>query len=135
VTRPSSREHTDAIVAALTAGGLTAQAGRKPDDQPGLDHYVVVRPWLDRFDGPLADEHADAVLTYQVIAVGSTVEQAEWTRDQARGALLQPGAVTTPGRLVSRVAINGTRPTARDDDLTPPAYYAIDLIDIWTSPA
>ena len=134
-TSPVLREHTAAVVAALVAAGLSAEAGRKPADLPTGGRYVVVWPGPSDFDGPVADPSADVAWGFQLTGVGTSVEQAEWVADDAQTAVLPAGAVAVPNRAISGLRATHREPARRDDDVSPPAWYVAQTYQAFSSPA
>ena len=134
MTIPSARAHTAGVVGALEAGGLSVGVGIAPDP-PTLPYVVLYPSGLSRLDGPMSDMHADARPVMQVTSVGSTVEQVEWARDKAAQALLA-GTVTIAGRvLCAAVELETSQPVQRDDDVSPPLFFAADIYRFHTTPA
>lgn len=138
---PEGRTHTDAVVAALVAAGLEAEAGEAPDaggwqGTPGQSEftpYAVVFGQTDTLSGPAGAPDDDGELIRQVTYVGSTHEQAEWARDTGRPQLLQ--GVSVDGRQTDRVALEIGLRVERDDDVEPHVHFAIDHYRIFSFPA
>lgn len=133
---------TDAVLALLGGVVLTGD-GVKPagggfanEDSTGdFTPYVVLYPTITPLiDGPVGDPFADTLAEYQVTAVGVTGVQARWGADKAKAALLAQ-TLAVAGRFVQLVEWTGGQATARDDDVTPPLFYCVDLYQIATSPA
>lgn len=134
---------TDALIALLRAGDIETGDGIKPDGggYPGGDStqqfvpYVVLHTGVVlHIDGPVSDPFADTSSEYQVTAVGETAAQARWGADKARATIL-PAHLAVAGRVVQLVSWSGSHPAQRDDDITPPLYYAIDLYTVDSTPA
>lgn len=123
VTTPLSREHTDAVIARLTAAtGKNIGDGEAP---PTVTlPYSVVFPLPDTgIDGSLADWGEIVFLSYQVTSVAGTREQAEWMRDQCHAALAgQQLTVTDRETIVSGWSFG---PLERDEETEPRLFYAI----------
>ena len=128
----SARQHTDAVVAALAATNLPVGDGEKP---PGNPPYLVVYGGSETTSGTLAAPNDDSDPITQVTYVGISREQADGARDRGRAVILG-GTLTIPGRAVRETpTLEVGRPVQRDDDVSPPLFYAIDLYRIPTSPA
>lgn len=132
MSAPATLPHVDALLAALTAAGLTASLGVAP---PGaVPPYVAVYPDVGRsLPGSLADplSYYDSVV--QLTCVGMTPEQALSYSDRARIALSVPLVVA--GRSGLRPEELGGPPILRDDDVTPPLYYAPVQYRLRSTPA
>lgn len=139
----SAREHVAGLLALLN-GNLPA-APSPPARQlqvysGGADPtagvpYVVLYADPGWPDGTLGDRHRWLLLGFQVTAVGSSVQQAQWASDWARTVLLtmQP---TVPGRIVHPLwQQEGPPPVTRDDDVSPPLYYQPALYQMRSVPA
>lgn len=85
--------------------------------------------------GPLGDRFADLQLDFQVTAVGTGPEQAQYIADAVRTALLAvpPPAVT--GRAVWPLWQTASQPVARDDTVQPPLWIATAQYAIKSNPA
>lgn len=126
----SVRKFTEDLISALTSiGGLKVGRGQKPDGDP--PYAVVYGIPGGRTAGTLDDPHEDAEMVYQVTCVGTTSEQAEWVTDRALG--LAKGFPAT-GLIVSDVEVflPGIQ---RDDDVTPPLFYATPRFTFRVTPA
>lgn len=130
---PSARTHSKAVEAALVAAGLRVGVGRRPAGD--LPCVVLYPGGLNELNGPVSDSHADAAPIMQITSVGATVDQTEWARDKAAVALLD-GAITVAGRAHAQPPVlEASQPVRRDDDVTPPVFYAVDLYRLSTTPA
>jgi len=130
---PVVREHTDAVIAALEAAGLTVGDAVAPDDTD--PPYVVVYAIAGGGStGTLARPDDDAFLVYQATCVGTSREQAEWLADKAL-ELLGPDAVAVPGRRVCRVSLDMHGGIQRDDNVTPPVFWSAPRFRMTTTPA
>lgn len=134
---------TDAVIAALIAAGVTTGDAVRPpgggfpgqDSTAGFVPYAVVYQGVTSLiDGPVDDPDADVIDEYQVTSVGITRKSASVIAFKAKTALLT-GVLIVPGRCVQLVEWMSGRPVERDDDVTPPLFYAIDIYAITTSPA
>jgi hypothetical protein len=133
----------DAILAAFSAGSLLAGDGTRPagagfpdDDttQPFIPYVVLYPLMVPSIDGPVSDPFTDTASEYQVTAIGQTAKQARWAADKGRTILLSETLVI-PGRSVQLVSWTNSLPLQRDDDVTPPLFYAIDTYEIHSTPA
>lgn len=126
----SARLHTDAVIAALEAVGLTVgdatAAGLTPP------YAVVYKIEGGEFAGSLQDPFEDADLVYQVTSVGRTREQAEWVADKAMVLL---DGVTVNGRSIALVSPDGGPGVRRDDDVSPPLFYATPRFRLKSTPS
>ena len=125
---PTIREHTDAVVAALEAAGLTVGNASGHGLTPP---YVVVYRISGTRDGEAAAPEDRAELIYQLTCVGAMAEAAEYVQDEAEMALR---SLTVAGRSV-RVYVESDGPVSRDDDLSPPLFYSTPRYRLWTTPA
>jgi hypothetical protein len=142
-TAPPRGPETDALLAVLTAAGVLVGDAMKPpgagfpDEDTTLDftgYAVLFQGVTIQVDGPVSDANADVIAEHQLTSVGLTRPQASYIADKARAALLN-GDVAVPGRCVQLVEWTSGHPVTRDDDVTPPLFYAIDIYAITTSPA
>lgn len=121
MTAPATLPHIDAVLAALAGASLTACLGVAPAGQ--APPYIAVYPDPGRsVPGSLADPLSNYQGMVQLTCVGQTAEQALSYSDRARAALSVPLAVD--GRSGWRPEELGGPPVQRDDDVTPPLYYA-----------
>ncbi|MEU3665747.1 hypothetical protein [Streptomyces virginiae] len=121
---PDIKPHVDAIMAALTAGGLVVGDGVAPPKSsiPPTGIYAVL--YCDpgqSVSESLADQRTDFQLSFQVTLVGPTAEKVRWAGQRCRDALHGPLAVT--GRNAWRAEEDGGPPIQRDDDVSPSLYY------------
>ncbi|WP_327378011.1 hypothetical protein OG393_31040 [Streptomyces sp. NBC_01216] len=123
MSAPSVLDHRDAIVAALEAVDLTVGTGGAPDPLPATGMYAVVYMSPGRsVSESLADQRTSFDGLFQVTAVGPREEQCLWVADKVRSAL--HGGVTVAGRSAWRPEEIGGPPVIRDDDVTPPVFFA-----------
>lgn len=135
----------DALLALLNGGDLLTGDGERPDGGgfPGGDTsgqfvpYVVLYPGVvSRIDGPMSDPYADTSSEYQITAVGQTRAQAQWAADKARGLILAVQKdLPVPGRDVQLIGWGPSQEVRRDDDATPPLFFAVDVYSIDSTPA
>lgn len=134
--RPIFRVHTDAVIAALESAGLDVGDAVAPADGPALlkggTGYVVVYPVAGGASyGTLADHAEDAEIIMQVTCVGATREQAAWLAD-ACNVLLD--GLEVEDRSVPLVTLEVTPGVNRDDNQTPPVFYATPRYRIFSTP-
>lgn len=122
-TPPSVLAHRDAVVAALEAENLVVGLGVAPDPAPPSGMYAVVHMTPGRsVPESLADVRSDFDGLMQVTAVGPDQERCLWVADKVRAALYAPLAVD--GRVSFRPEELGGPPAIRDDDVSPPVWFA-----------
>lgn len=133
------RAHVDGLMALLAAqlGGLGEAVAvyRAKAPAAAVPPYVVLYAGPGRHEGSLGDRFRDLFLEFQITAVGTTSEQAEWAADAARLVLLtmQP---TVPGRQVQPLwQVDSSQPVARDDDVTPPLFYLPVIYQMRSDPS
>lgn len=120
---PSVLAHRDAVVAALEAESLTVGLGVAPDPLPDSAMYAVVHMAPGRsVPESLADVRSDFDGLMQITAVGPDQERCLWVADKIRTALSVPLAVA--GRTGFRPEELGGPPAVRDDDVSPPLWFA-----------
>lgn len=134
---------TDALLAVLASADILAGDGLKPPDagwpledtsQPFLPYVVLFQGVTVQIDGPVTDPNADTISEYQLTSIGVTRASASVLARNAKDALLNtPLAIAD--RTVQRVEWVAGRPAQRDDDVTPPLFYVIDIYTVNTSPA
>ena len=125
---PTLRLHTDAVIAALEADGLTV------GDATGeglTTPYVVVYRISGTRDGEADAPEDRAELVFQITCVGTGRKQAEWVQDKAEAALR---SITVAGRSV-RVYVDSDGPVSRDDDTPVPLFYSTPRYRLWTTPS
>lgn len=133
----------DALIALLREASLPTGDGGKADDggYPADDSTAQFVPYLVvhtgvviTISGPVGDPFADTSSEYQITSIGETAAQARALADKARAVIL-PARLTVPDRHVQLIEWGPSQPAERDDDLTPPLYYAIDIYTIDSTPA
>jgi hypothetical protein len=135
VTTPTTLPHVDALTAALEGVSLTVYLGGAPDGVEPTDAqpYIVLYPLPGTaVRASLADNLVDFVGDVQLTCVGLTAEQALNVHDRASAALATPLAVN--GRTTWKPEPRGGQPAKRDDDRTPPCFYAISLFRLRSIP-
>ena len=128
---PVVRKHTDAVIAALVAEGVTVGDCTAPDAAPP---YVIVYPIAGgSTTGTLAAPDEDAVFVYQVTCVGVSRRQAEWLEDRALHLLTTTFWV--PGRKIVRVSLDMHGGVQCDNQVTPPVFWSVPRFRIISTPA
>ncbi|WP_432136832.1 hypothetical protein [Streptomyces sp. bgisy154] len=123
MTPPSVLAHRNAVVAALEAEDLTVGLGVAPATLPDSRMYVVVHMAPGRsVPESLADVRSDFDGLLQVTAVGPDQERCLWVCDKVRAALYGP--LMVDGRSGFRPEELGGPPAIRDDDVSPPLWFA-----------
>ncbi|MGW1160363.1 hypothetical protein ACWD48_19525 [Streptomyces sp. NPDC002519] len=126
MTTPAVLPHVDAVTAALEAAGLTVYLGGSPSGVSPTDStpFVVLYPEPGQaVRASLADERTHFMAVVQLTCVGLTAEQAANVSDRALAALVAP--ITVAGRVSWKPESLDGQPVKRDDDVTPPCYYAV----------
>lgn len=132
------RDHTDAVIAALTAGDLTVGDHKAPDgagrqgDGAFREYVVVYRIPGGRRSGNLEDPYGDAEFIYQITCVGTSRRQAEWLADNVDELLL--AGVDVDGRSV-RVVPHGNPGDPREDDVNPSIFSATPRYRLMSTPS
>lgn len=126
MSTPAVLPHVDAVTAALEGAGLTVYFGGAPSGIVPTDNspFVVLYPDPGQpVAASLADERTHFSTVVQLTCVGLTAEQATNVSDRALAALAAPLAVA--GRASWKPESLDGQPVKRDDDVTPPCYYAV----------
>lgn len=135
MTTPTALPHIDAVTAALEGAGLTVYLGGAPDGVEPTDTqpYVVLYPDTGvPVRASLADDRTDFMGIVQLTCIGLTAEQAINVCDRAGAALSAPLAVSS--RTAWRPEALEGLPVRRDDDVTPPCFYAISRFRLRSTP-
>ncbi|MFR0351788.1 hypothetical protein [Streptomyces sediminimaris] len=120
---PGVLAHRDAVVAALEDKGLTVGLGVAPSPLPETGMYAVVHMGPGRsVPESLADVRSDFDGLMQITAIGPDQERCLWVADMVRTALYGPLVVA--GRVSFRPEELGGPPAVRDDDVSPPVWFA-----------
>ena len=124
------RKHTDAVIAALEAAGLTVGDA----DAEGLTPPYAVVYKIDggEYEGSFENPYEDAELIYQVTCVGVTREQAEWVADKAMVLL---NGLTVADRRIALVSPEGGPGTRPDRDVTPHVWYSTPRFRLKSTPS
>ncbi|MFR9796632.1 hypothetical protein ACL02U_12110 [Streptomyces sp. MS06] len=110
-------------MAALEGEGLTVGLGVAPDPLPEDCMYAVVHMSPGRsVSESLADVRSSFDGLMQVTAIGPDQERCLWVADKVRTALYAP--LTVAGRMSFRPEELGGPPAIRDDDVSPPTWFA-----------
>jgi hypothetical protein len=125
-----TRPHTDALLVALRATGLTVGDAQAPGSVP--PYAVLYSIPGGRVFGTLADPHGDGEMVFQVTCVGTTREQTQWVTDKAFAVL---SGLSVTGRSIAFVDIDGFPGIQRDDDVQPPLFYSTPRFTITSTPA
>lgn len=123
MSAPATLPHRDAVIAALEAGDLEVGRSRAPDPAPQTGMYVVVYTAPGQsMPESLADLRTDFQALIQVTCVAPDEERCLWLTDRVRALLWAPLSVAD--RVAYRAEELGGPPVQRDDDVTPPVFYA-----------
>lgn len=126
----------DVVVAALRAAGIATGDGVAKDAAGDLaPPYTVLYLVGGTSDGPVADRNADRAPLLQIMAVGRSAGSAENVAAAARAVML--GTLAAPAGFVFAAAAfhEVSQGIRRDDDTTPPLFYAVDQYRYWLTPA
>ena len=108
-------------------------AGTPTSTTPFRGYAVVFPGQTGPTEGPADARSFDARQGWQVTCVGATAEQADAIRDRVRGALL--GArLSVIGRWFDPVDLSDSSNVARDDDVSPALFYAVDRYTARSTP-
>lgn len=124
---PVAWRHTAGVVAALEGAGLdVGDASAEDLEAP----YVVVYRLNGTRDGEAAAPDDRGEFIYQITCVGRLASEAERLAERSETALR---SMTVAGRAV-QVWVEADGAVNRDDDVTPPVFYATPRFRIWTTP-
>lgn len=132
---PAVLPHIDAVTAALEGIDLTVYLGGAP---PGVvptnsEPYIVLYPDPGvSVRASLADDRVDFTAVIQLTCVGLTAQQALNVCDRARSAM--SGPLLVGDRTAWRPEPLEGQPVRRDDDVTPPCFYAISRFRLRSTP-
>lgn len=128
---------TDALLVALRAIGRPVGDGVKPSspNPPPVSFYpyAVLYSGTVSMQGTLVDPNEDGVHRAQVTSIGRDRAGAEWMRDQVRTVLLDR-TLDIDGHAVVWSELVTSQPTRRDDDVSPPVFYCVDIVDLLVTP-
>ena len=124
---------TTAVVATLTAAGLSVYRNAGPSNPETKVPYVLVYTQSPTTDGPTGAPNADAEYTVQLKYVSNGPGGCEVTGDKARAAVL---ALTPPAgyALAGPVTPEGGQPAREDPDTTGPLWMADELFSVQLTP-
>lgn len=135
---------TEAYLSALSdidhpAGGKVkiGDATRPDGPQPGPKSfypYGVLYVGTTVMQGTLVQPREDGLHRVQVTSIGLDRAGAEWLRDQVRPILLDT-TVDIDGYAVVYSALVTSMPVTRDTDVTPHLFYAVDVVNVFATPA
>lgn len=131
----ATRIHTDAVIDTLKDAGLSVGDAIGKVSPTGADlpkPHAVVYPGPGELTGTMDDPESDAEMTWRVIYVGTGREQAEFTRDKGRAALLQ--GFDVDGYAIVRVKVDVVGSVERDDSVKPPVFYCSESYRAWSTP-
>lgn len=128
------RTHTKAVLDLLTGtANLTAYDTQAPDK--AAPPFVVFRPDSGLRDRSSVLATSDRfTMTGTLTCVGVDRVQAQWVAEKAVGALLDIRP-TIASRTSSPIEHLYSQQIQRDDDFTPPLFYAVELVRFFTVPA
>lgn len=129
-----SRAHADAVNTLLDAvANLTNYDETAPKDAAAP--YVVAR-YDDgvRTRTSILPSSTAITVTFQVTGVGRDRNQAQAALERATSALVDVRP-TVAGRSCSPIEQVASQPTLRDDDFTPPLFYAVNQFQFFSVPA
>jgi hypothetical protein len=144
-TTVATNPFTNAVLTRLLTNGegLPVYDADAPKDAlsnlPFAVLYPQVSPELSDEDGTLADPMSHRIMEWEIVSVGRTREQAQWSSDIMR-AILQSAPLVVPGRNVWRLDVDQLGEIERDDDVdigdtTGSLFYATDSIQIPSAPS
>ena len=130
---------TEAVIAALETiiPNRVGDGVRPPGPTPAPNSfypYAVVYSGTDRTDGNLLEAQEDGLHRIQVTSVSKDRVGVEWLRDRVRALLLDRDALTMTDHAVVWTELVTSQPTGRDDDVTPPLFYAVDIVHLYVTP-
>lgn len=131
------RVFIDWVLGVLGAGGLSVGDGVAPSPpSPTGSGYVVVYSIAGGVtEGSIDDPRSDASPNFQVTSVGTDPRQVRWLVDKVRSLLnVAVPATLADGRKVIWLDFpQASSSTIRDDDVSPPKWYAPDRFEMGTA--
>lgn len=131
---------TEAYLTALREIGRPIGDGEIPDGWQAGKPPVIFYPYgvlyvgTTLMQGSLVDPKEDGLHRLQVTSVGKDRAGTEWLRDRVRPILLDT-TVQIDGYAVVWTELVTSQPILRDDDVTPPLFYAVDVVNALVTPA
>jgi hypothetical protein len=144
VTAVPRSPEVDALLAKITRAKILVGDAIRPvgggfpnedTSQPFVAYAVLYPGVTTQIDGPVADPNADVIAEYQLTSIGVTRKSASVISDLVKAAILGGTPLAIPNRFVQLVEWTSGHPASRDDAVTPPLFYAIDIYAICSSPA
>ena len=135
MTIHSERVFIDWVVGVLTAGGLIVGDAKAPTNPPANTGYVVVYSIAGgNTSGPLETPRSDAAPTFQVTSVSSDPRQCRWLVDRVRSLfnVAVPASLSGGRRVIWLDFPMSSVSVIRDDDVSPPTWYAPDRFEVGT---
>lgn len=129
---------TDALLIALrTTGKQIGDAIKPPSPNPpptSFYPYAILYVGTPALDGNLLNPNEDGIHRAQVTSVAKDRRGAEWMRDRAREVLLDTD-LDIEGHVIVWSELESSPPITRDDDVSPPLFYAVDIFRLYVTPA
>lgn len=127
-------EHVAGFVGLLDLpGNIMVYDDTVPDD-PDVPYVVVYSNQGMPENASMADVSDWQHFSFQTTVVAQTQGQARLLADRVQSALLDKRP-TVVGRSVGRLSKTSSQPVRRDDDVSPPVFYAVDVWALTTVPA
>lgn len=138
MTAPSARTTTDALLALLTAGGITRFDNDVPAT-PATTPYTVLYTDTGMASSPtLALGSQDLSMVVQTTSVGADRNEATAEVDAVRAAFLEK-VPAVAGRSFDPIAQEAARPIQKDDDTRTGdgrvLFYGVTLWRVTSTPA
>jgi hypothetical protein len=135
MTKATSLQMTDAVADLISGAGVSCSVGEAPANLSAP--HCVVWPGAG-FEMPtnLALPIGDLRLSFQLTAIGTTAEQAQWVSDTARVAINK----VTPAPIADYTfwpiyAEPASQPVRRDDQVEPPLFVSTSRWVIRSQPS
>jgi len=122
-----TREHVTAVLALVdSVPNVTVYDGTVPD-HPSLP-YVVVRTDSGTWTRTALTAASDQItMDVYATSVGESRDQAQWVSEKVMSALLDVRP-TIVGRTCAPIESIQSQPVQRDDDVSPPLCYVVDVL-------
>lgn len=129
---------TDALLSALrTETGKQIGDAKKPDSPnpppTSFYPYAILYVGTPALTGSFVHPNEDGIHRAQVTSVAKERRGAEWMRDRAREVLLDAD-LAIEGYAVVWSELESAPPITRDDDVSPPLFYAVDIFRLHVTP-